>query len=157
MWCPTLSSHHEHQHTTDITADKRRRRMGVSLREKAVSRRHRPSAPQDSPAARPPQPRTEPVSFSGHRPYAFTASACFALREAYSGNASANSSTSRRMRDNTFLSVRLCNASEIHLPTCRISGSFMPRVVSAGLPMRMPLGFIGGLVSNGMAFLLTVM
>ena len=33
----------------------------------------------------------------------------------------------------------------------------MPRVVSAGVPMRMPLGFIGGLVSNGMAFLLTVM
>ena len=33
----------------------------------------------------------------------------------------------------------------------------MPRVVSAGVPMRMPLGFIGGLVSKGMAFLFTVM
>ena len=33
----------------------------------------------------------------------------------------------------------------------------MPRVVSAGVPRRMPLGFIGGLVSNGIAFLLTVM
>ena len=78
-----------------------------------------------------------------------TASACLARREAYSGNASASSSTSRRMRDSTFLSVRLCSASEIHLPTCRISGSLIPRVVSAGDPMRMPLGFIGGLVSNG--------
>ena len=29
----------------------------------------------------------------------------------------------------------------------RISGSFMPRVVRAGVPMRMPLGFMGGLVS----------
>ena len=61
------------------------------------------------------------------------------------------------MRDSTFLSVRLCSASEIHLPTWRISGSFMPRVVSAGVPMRMPLGFIGGFVSNGIAFLFTVM
>jgi hypothetical protein len=33
----------------------------------------------------------------------------------------------------------------------------MPRVVSAGVPMRMPLGFSGGLVSNGIAFLFTVM
>ena len=32
----------------------------------------------------------------------------------------------------------------------------MPRVVSAGVPMRIPLGFMGGLASNGMAFLLTV-
>ena len=30
-------------------------------------------------------------------------------------------------------------------------------MVTAGQPSRMPLGFIGGLVSNGMAFLLTVM
>ena len=29
----------------------------------------------------------------------------------------------------------------------RISPSFMPRVVSAGVPMRMPEGFMGGLVS----------
>ena len=35
--------------------------------------------------------------------------------------------------------------------------SFMPRVVKAGVPMRMPLGFIGGLVSKGIAFLFTVM
>ena len=33
----------------------------------------------------------------------------------------------------------------------------MPRVVTAGVPMRMPLGFIGLPVSKGMAFLLTVM
>jgi hypothetical protein len=37
--------------------------------------------------------------------------------------------------------------SAIHFAMVRISGSFMPRVVSAGVPMRMPLGFIGGLVS----------
>ena len=33
----------------------------------------------------------------------------------------------------------------------------MPRVVTAGVPMRMPLAVIGGFGSNGMAFLLTVM
>ena len=33
----------------------------------------------------------------------------------------------------------------------------MPRVVTAGVPMRMPLATIGGLRSKGMAFLLTVM
>ena len=38
-----------------------------------------------------------------------------------------------------------------------ISGSRMPRVVTAGVPMRMPLATIGGFWSNGIAFLLTVM
>ena len=33
----------------------------------------------------------------------------------------------------------------------------MPRVVTAGVPMRMPLATIGGFSSNGIAFLLTVM
>ena len=33
----------------------------------------------------------------------------------------------------------------------------MPRVVTAGVPMRMPLATIGGFLSNGIAFLLTVM
>ena len=33
----------------------------------------------------------------------------------------------------------------------------MPRVVTAGVPMRMPLATIGGFWSNGIAFLLTVM
>ena len=39
----------------------------------------------------------------------------------------------------------------IHLAMVRISGSRMPRVVRAGLPMRMPLGFSGriGVVGNG--------
>ena len=33
----------------------------------------------------------------------------------------------------------------------------MPRVVTAGVPTRMPLATIGGFWSNGIAFLLTVM
>ena len=41
--------------------------------------------------------------------------------------------------------------------TRSISGSPMPRLVTAGVPMRMPLATIGGFLSNGMAFLLTVM
>ena len=39
----------------------------------------------------------------------------------------------------------------------RISGSFMPRVVSAGVPTRMPEALSGGLVSYGIVFLFTVM
>ena len=38
-----------------------------------------------------------------------------------------------------------------------ISGSFMPRVVRAGVPMRMPDGSSGWRGSNGIMFLLTVM
>ena len=33
----------------------------------------------------------------------------------------------------------------------------MPRVVTAGVPMRMPLATMGGFLSKGIAFLLTVM
>ena len=40
--------------------------------------------------------------------------------------------------------------------TSRISGSRNPRVVTAGDPKRMPLGFIGGLVSKGIALRLAV-
>ena len=54
-------------------------------------------------------------------------------------------------------SAMLVSTSAISAPTSRISASRKPRVVTAGEPRRMPLGFIGGLVSNGMAFLLTVM
>ena len=38
-----------------------------------------------------------------------------------------------------------------------ISASPMPRVVTAGVPSRMPLATIGGFLSKGIAFLLTVM
>ena len=38
-----------------------------------------------------------------------------------------------------------------------ISVSFIPRVVTAGVPSRMPLAWNGERVSNGIVFLLTVM
>ena len=44
-------------------------------------------------------------SYAPHVSYALTASACLARREAYSGNASHNSSTSRRIRASRFLSA----------------------------------------------------
>ena len=47
--------------------------------------------------------------------------------------------------------------SQIQPAIVCISGSFMPRVVTAGVPMRMPLVTTALPVSNGMAFLLTVM
>ena len=41
--------------------------------------------------------------------------------------------------------------------TASMSSSTMPRVVRAGVPMRMPEVMVGGVVSNGMPFLFTVM
>ena len=55
------------------------------------------------------------------------------------------------------MSFGLASTSVIHLAICRISASFMPRVVSAGVPMRMPDGSSGLRGSNGIMFLLTVM
>ena len=40
--------------------------------------------------------------------------------------------------------------------TAHASAGPMPRVVMAGVPRRTPLATIGGLVSKGIAFLLTV-
>src|SRR6267142_1854189 len=47
--------------------------------------------------------------------------------------------------------------SAIHRPICSISGSRMPRVVTEGLPRRIPPPFMGGRGSNGIEFLFTVM
>jgi len=47
--------------------------------------------------------------------------------------------------------------SAIHWASCSLSGSLNPRVVIAGVPMRMPLAIMGGFGSLGTAFLLTVM
>ena len=46
--------------------------------------------------------------------------------------------------------------SEIQLAICTISGSFIPREVTAGVPRRMPLVTKGLRLSKGMPFLLTV-
>src|SRR6202044_3113032 len=88
--------------------------------------------------------------------YALTSACALARRSAYSGKVFASSSTCLRIFSKVAASVRLWRASEIQRPTCRISASFIPRVVNAGVPIRMPLGFRGGFVSKGMAFLLTV-
>jgi len=42
-------------------------------------------------------------------------------------------------------------------PIWHISGSRKPRLVVAGVPTRIPEAVFGGFLSNGMAFLLTVM
>src|SRR5947207_15868229 len=54
-------------------------------------------------------------------------------------------------------SLRFSSASATSSAISSISSSFMPRVVTAGVPTRMPAGLKGELVSNGMAFLFTVM
>ena len=48
-------------------------------------------------------------------------------------------------------------ARAMSCPTSTMSASFMPRVVRAGVPTRMPEATMGEFVSKGMVFLLTVM
>jgi hypothetical protein len=50
----------------------------------------------------------------------------------------------------------LPSAREIRRPISSISGSFIPRVVRAGVPIRMPEATMGLFVSKGIVFLLTV-
>jgi len=66
-----------------------------------------------------------------------------------------SNSTWPRTRWIVFSSSRWFRTSAIQRAICRISGSFIPRVVTAGVPTRMPLATAGGLASKGMAFLLT--
>ena len=67
-----------------------------------------------------------------------------ALHVARTSSSALSSSTAERAR-------------EISRPTCVISASFMPRVVRAGVPTRMPDATMGEFVSKGIVFLLTVM
>jgi hypothetical protein len=60
------------------------------------------------------------------------------------------------MRASASSSSRASSARPIRSATDSISGSRSPRVVTAGVPIRSPLATIGGLVSNGIVFLLTV-
>ena len=74
------------------------------------------------------------------------------------GSVSVSVATLRAARRRWRPRVRCCAGHRRSArPTSRISGSRKPRVVTAGLPRRMPLGFSGGFTSKGMAFLLTVM
>src|SRR5438132_1511892 len=74
-----------------------------------------------------------------------------------SGNLRVSSRTLSRTRFSADSSVRFCSASAIRSEISSISSSFMPRVVTAGVPTRMPPGLKGELLSNGIAFLFTVM
>ena len=80
----------------------------------------------------------------------------YARSHPYSGNRSAISPNCPRIFASRSASARCSSSSAIHAAIVRISPSPMPRVVRAGVPCRITLGFIGGFVSNGIAFLLTV-
>src|SRR5687768_3035550 len=75
----------------------------------------------------------------------------------YNGNVRHSFSTSTFTIWSAASSVGVASARAMSSPIVSISRSPMPRVVTAGVPMRMPLAVIGGLGSNGMAFLFTVM
>src|SRR4051794_13339638 len=75
----------------------------------------------------------------------------------YRGNFRHRASTSVFTRPSAASSSGDVSARVINSAIRSISGSRMPRLVTAGVPMRMPLATIGGFSSNGMAFLLTVM
>src|ERR687897_3188338 len=75
----------------------------------------------------------------------------------YSGNIRHSFSTSAFTMPSAASSSGVVSARVMSSPTLSISRSPMPRVVTAGVPIRMPLAVIGGFGANGMAFLLTVM
>ena len=75
----------------------------------------------------------------------------------YSGNIRHSFSTSSLTMASAASSLGVASARMMSSPILSISRSPIPRVVTAGVPMRMPLAVIGGFGSNGMAFLLTVM
>src|SRR5260370_30016740 len=73
--------------------------------------------------------------------------AAAASLQAYSGNCPVSAETLRRTSACTVSSETFSRTRVINAPTSRISGSRKPRVVTAGLPNRMPLGFSGGVSS----------
>src|SRR5262249_10243712 len=73
-----------------------------------------------------------------------------------SGNAAQSSATVRRVSARAAASSPASRARAIAPPLVSISAGPMPRVVTAGVPMRIPEATIGGRVSNGIVFLLTV-
>ncbi len=75
----------------------------------------------------------------------------------YSGNFWHRASTSARTMPSARSSSGVFKARVMNSAIVFISAAFMPRVVTAGVPMRTPLATIGGFWSNGIAFLLTVM
>src|SRR5262249_26317775 len=78
-------------------------------------------------------------------------------RVAYNGNRFASASTSFRTACATSWSSGAARTRAMNPAMASISASPSPRVVTAGVPMRIPLAVIGGFLSNGIAFLLTVM
>src|SRR5262249_17325130 len=75
----------------------------------------------------------------------------------YSGNFRHRVSTSARTMPSARSSPGACSARAMRSAIASISASRMPRVVTAGVPIRIPLATIGGFWSNGIAFLFTVM
>src|SRR4029078_13449639 len=69
------------------------------------------------------------------------------------GNCWHRARTSPRTRPAVAASPGIASTSVIHFAIDRISPSFIPRVVRAGVPMRMPDGSIGWRVSYGIMFL----
>jgi hypothetical protein len=75
----------------------------------------------------------------------------------YSGNFSHSVWTSVRTVAATPSSSGVFSTRAMKSAINSISGSVIPRVVIAGVPIRIPLATIGGFSSNGIAFLFTVM
>src|SRR5438309_11497504 len=77
----------------------------------------------------------------------------------YGGNGKRRviSRTFSRTRPSAASSLRFANASATRSAISSISSSFMPRVVTAGVPIRIPPCLEIGVVSKGIGFLFTGM
>ena len=80
-----------------------------------------------------------------------------APRPAYTGKRRHSARACSRTRATFASSCGASSTSAIRFASCSASSSLKPRVVIAGVPMRMPLVTVGFCGSFGMAFLLTVM
>src|SRR5690606_14620158 len=77
-------------------------------------------------------------------------------RSGYSGKDDPSSTTFRLTETCTGSLSISSKTSAMSCPISTISASFIPLVVTAGVPIRMPLVTSGGCWSNGIVFLLTV-
>src|SRR6266404_679324 len=80
----------------------------------------------------------------------------FLSRFGYNGNLSASSATPLRTFSRTLSDSGSFTIAPIKFAICPISASAIPRVVSAGVPNRIPDDTKGEFVSNGIVFLFTV-
>src|SRR5581483_5187502 len=101
------------------------------------------------------EPDFDQFKSEGHPPGVHSKLSC--CNQYGKGNLAVNSRTRCRTSATVSRFLMSIKTSLIMSAMAAISCSFIPRVVTAGVPRRIPLAWKGERVSNGMVFLFTVM